>query len=381
MRKICAFIVGILLFIAAVFCFDRHLDSSISKNKEAVRNYRSYERFWSYDIQKQVIDENTLPIFGSSELVSLGDCQSYISSFLNSDDMNIVTIGGDYFQSLSHIMELGSIEDCLKTKKVALFLSPQWFEKGGISSDAFPQRFGEEHFLNFLANKRISDKNKEYVIDRTLELLKDSPIQLARVENYKKGYENKLGIYGMYSKLMSEFWELKDKYAVYKDLDSMEHNLPKVDLKNMDFTEMLNLAEEQGRVYCTNNDFGIHNQYWTDYVQEPFENGEVEKKEQAFTESIEYDDLTCFLDVAKELGIEVIVVSIPVNGAWYDYQGMLCDDYYKKVANLVKPYENVAFVDMTPYAHEKYFMHDVMHLGWKGWTRVNEALYREFTKE
>ena len=119
MKKLYAMIAGFLLFVIVVFGFDQHLDKQIMNNKEAVRNHRTYERFWSSETQKLVMDENTLPIFGSSELVSLEDYEENISSFLNSPDMNIVTIGGGYFQSLSHTMELGAIAENVESKKVA----------------------------------------------------------------------------------------------------------------------------------------------------------------------------------------------------------------------------------------------------------------------
>ena len=138
MKKLYAMIAGFLLFVIVVFGFDQYLDMQIMNNKGAVRNHRTYERFWSSETQKLVMDENTLPIFGSSELVSLEDCEENISSFLNSPDMNIVTIGGGYFQSLSHAMELGAISEEVESKKVALFLSPQWFEEMGVSKEAFP---------------------------------------------------------------------------------------------------------------------------------------------------------------------------------------------------------------------------------------------------
>lgn len=374
-------IAGFLLFVIVVFGFDQYLDMQIMNNKEAVRNHRTYERFWSSETQKLVMDENTLPIFGSSELVSLEDYEENISSFLNSPDMNIVTIGGGYFQSLSHTMELGAIAENVESKKVALFLSPQWFEEMGVSKEAFPERFGEENLLEFLANDRISDTNKTYVLDRVLTLLEDSSMQRRRVERYKKAYENKISVDRIYMEVMHNYWKLRGKYSVCRQIDEMSQNVPEVDLKHMDFKEMLLVAEKQGKNNCTNNDFGIYDEYWDTYVEERYKAGEVKEKAEFYVDSIEYEDLRCFLQVAKELGIDVILVSIPVNEAWYIFQGMLCDKYYENIEMISKEYNNVVLIDMTKYADEKYFLKDVMHLGWKGWVRVNEALYKEFKKE
>lgn len=381
MKKLYAMMAGFLLFVIVVLGFNQYLDIQIINHKEAIRNHRTYERFWSSETQKLVMDENTLPIFGSSELVSLDDYEENISNFLNSSDMNIVTIGAGDFQSLSHTMELGSIIESIESKKIALFLSPQWFNETGISQDSFPIRFGEENLLGFLRNERISDTNKKYVLDRVLSLLEKSPIQYARVERYKKAFENGISIDKIYMNVMQCFWKLRGKYSVFKQINEMKQDLPIVDLENMNFDMMLSMAEIQGKEACTNNEFGIYDEYWETYVEGVYERGEIEEKKEYFTESVEYEDLRCFLQVAKELDIDVILVSIPVNEKWYTFQGMLCDEYYKKVKMTTNEFDNVVFIDMTKYANEEYFLKDIMHLGWKGWVRINEVLYREFKKE
>lgn len=385
MKKLYATLAGMLLFIIAVLGFNHYLDIQIAGHAEIIKNHRTLERFWSCETQKLVMDENTLPVFGSSELVSLEDYSENVSNFLNSPDMNIVTIGEGYFQSLNHTMELGAISEGIESRKVALILSPQWFDRtDGISKEAFPSRFGEENLLEFLRNSKVSDADKRYVLDRTLSLLTDSPVQYARVERYKKAFENKVSLDGIYTDIMLSYWKLCGKYSVLKQIGEMDSELPAVDLEHMDFNEMLLLAEKQGEECCTNNDFGINDKYWDMHLKEAYESGETKKKTEAYevyTVSQEYEDLRCFLRVAEELDIEVILVSIPVNEAWYTFCGNLCDEYYENIRVISREFDHVILADMTEYADEKYFLKDIMHLGWKGWVRVNEALYREFKKE
>lgn len=380
MKRLYAVLGGILLFGILTVCFDKYLDNQITNHREVIRNHRTYERFWSSETQKLIMDENTLVIFGSSELVELRDYQETVSNFLNAPEMNVVTMGGGHFQSLSHAMELGAIADGMPSKKTALFLSPQWFQAEGVLQDAFPERFGEENLLGFLRNVNIGDANKQYVLGRTLDLLANSPTQYARVKKYQNAYSNKLSIDGIYMNIMHRYWKLWGKHSVVSQLDEMNYDLPSADLEHMDFGELLILAQEQGRASCTNNEFGIYDEYWDAYVKETYEKGEIKEKSEVYTESVEYEDLKCFLNVSEELGIEVILVSIPVNEKWYAFQGMLCNEYYGKVREVVKEYDNVIFLDMTKYAGEKYFLKDIMHLGWKGWARIGEALYDEFKK-
>lgn len=380
MKKIVGIVLGIVFFLISVFFYDAYLDSKIEDNTEAIRNHRTVERFMSREVAGLVMDKNTLPVFGSSELCPLKDYNKEVSSFINSDDMNIMTIGAGYFQSLGHTMTLGAIEEDIESRTVALFVSPQWFSSEGIGAEAFPSRFSEDHLLGFLENKEISRENKQYVLKRTETLLAASPVQQERIRRYADAYNNKISFNSLYKPIMSAFWKIKAKYGVYKQIGDMTSNLPEIDLKNLDWNDMMQLAEKQGNAACTNNDFGIYDEYWDMYVKATYEQGEVEEKRQMFTESVEYDDLKCFLDVAEELDIRVLLVSIPVNEKWYFYQGMLCDEYYGNIRKISKEYGNVELVDMTKYAGEKYFLKDIMHLGWKGWTRVNEELYKQFVK-
>lgn len=381
MKKLFSVIAGIGVFVLIICGFKLHMNAAIEMHAAGVRNHRTYERFWSRDAQKHIIEDDTLVVFGSSELVPLSDMDENISSFLNGDDMNIVTMGSGNFQSLSHTMTLGAISDYISAKKVALFLSPQWFVQNGVDAAAFPARMSEDELLGFLNNSKISDEHKDYVLDRAVALLEGSPAQLKRVQRYQNAHRNKLTLDTIYFKVMNQYWRFRSEFEIYKQLDEVNDDVPVYNLSKMDFEKILQKAELQGKKACTNNDFGINDEYWNTYAKEKFDEGEILEKSQVFTESIEYSDLDCFLDVAKELGIEVLLVCIPVNERWYTYKGLLCDEYYHKIANVVADHENVTFIDMSEYAGEKYFLKDVMHLGWKGWTRINERLYQEFTKQ
>lgn len=380
MKRIAGIVLGIVLFLISVFFYDAYLDSKITENKETVRNHRTVERFMSREVAGLVMDENTLPIFGSSELCPLKDYNTEVSSFINSHDMNIMTIGGGYFQTLSHTMALGAIEEDIESRTVALFISPQWFGTDGIGAEAFASRFSEDELLGFLENKKISKEKKQYVLNRATALLASSPVQQGRVKKYADSCNNIISANTLYRSVMSAFWKVKAKYNVVKQIDDMSFNLPEVDLENMDWESMLQLAEKQGEEACTNNDFGIYDEYWDTYVKDTYEQGEVTEKCQIFTESVEYDDLRCFLDVAKELEIRVLLVSVPVNEKWYSYQGMLCDQYYRNIYSISQEYSNVELIDMTVYENEKYFLKDIMHLGWKGWAMINEELYKRFAE-
>lgn len=381
MKKLCAFFAGVLMFIGVVVGFKFHMDKVISDNKIGVREYRSYERYNSSEICDLIIDPNSLVILGSSELAPITDYNEAVGSFLNGEEMNIVTYGGGYFQSLSHAIEMASIDGNVPSKKIVLSLSPQWFTPEGCSPDAFSSRMSENMLLHLIYNKDISDADKEYVLQRVMTMLTNSQTQLARIQKYYNAYKQPFSLDGIYMAIMNIFWDYRAEYEVYKQVPYTNSNIPSYDLSSIDFQEILTLAEEQGKASCTNNTFGIYNEYWDTYVKETYEQGEVLEKQQVFTESVEYDDLRCFLNIARDLGYKVFVVHNPVNGRWYKFQGQLCDVYYENIRQILAEYNNVVLIDMTIYEDELYFLKDIMHLGWKGWARVNEELYSAFIEE
>ena len=48
--------------------------------------------------------------------------------------------------------------------------------------------------------------------------------------------------------------------------------------------------------------------------------------------------------------------------------------YYENVRQIAAEYENVTLLDLTGYEYEPYFLCDTMHLGWKGWLAVDNAI-------
>lgn len=101
----------------------------------------------------------------------------------------------------------------------------------------------------------------------------------------------------------------------------------------------------------------------------------------SYVESPEYDDFRLFLDVCKELNIEPLIISAPVNGRWYDYAEFSKADrntYYQNIRDICREY-NVKLADFSQKEYEIYFLRDIMHLGWKGWLYHCQVQYMSFT--
>ena len=83
-----------------------------------------------------------------------------------------------------------------------------------------------------------------------------------------------------------------------------------------------------------------------------------------------------FLEIAKDLGVEVLVTVFPVNGKWFDYTGFTSErrkQTYTKILEITKPY-NIEVYDASQLEYEEDYMYDPIHIGVKGWINLQKRL-------
>ena len=133
----------------------------------------------------------------------------------------------------------------------------------------------------------------------------------------------------------------------------------------------------------TNNDFGMLNDYYTTYIGSRLERQANQDASLDYSVSKEYDDLRLLLEVCRQKGIQPLFIHVPLHGQWSDYTGFTAErrqQYYDNVRAIVEEY-GVQMLDLTGYEYEPYFMCDVMHLGWKGWLEVDQALVQYYNQD
>ena len=131
-----------------------------------------------------------------------------------------------------------------------------------------------------------------------------------------------------------------------------------------------------------NNPFGMEDKAFEINYSDKVDKLKDFKKDVNFQDSAEYDDYKLFLEIAKELGVEVKVILFPVNGKWYDHIGILKetrDKYYEKMKTIAKEY-GASVWDLSDKEYDSYYMHDGIHPGWKSWVETNKMLYDYFFK-
>jgi len=388
-KKIYAIGIALAVALCCIIAVDGLVKNRLRSRVEQSTYFNMDSRNSCDNIMDDIITENSIVVLGSSEL-SASDDLAYPPVLFNygHSDFNMVLVGRGYMQSLQHAIDVGAFQNNIKNGKIVLIVSPQWFTASHISSEVFASRFDESMFVEFLRNDDISKKTKEAISNRINSLLESDPAELKRVRKYEDIYlyHNLNPVLWAEMSTYNLFREAKRRFELMRDTNKLNNpiNYEKyVHVEEIDFFSLLKQAEEIGKEQCTNNEYGVYDDYFTKYIQEDYDSLKDLAVGASYATSIEYDDFRLFLDVCKETEIDPLIVNIPVNGRWYDYTGFPLSDreqYYQNIRNICEEYD-VEIADFSDKEYEMYFLKDIMHLGWKGWVYLDEAVYRFYKGE
>lgn len=390
MKRLAALSIAIILFLGFIFGYNSYLTYRIENS-----NYKSYYdlNLYKYESKQNIenlLKENVIPVFGSSELSSAkGDAYPATLFKKGNSDFNMFFIGRGNEQSLLQAINLGAYADKVKSKKAVLIISPQWFTNPNTTPDIFSSRFKEAVYLEFLKNKNISVETKEKIANRTELLLESDQSQLNRISKYHDFYiRSEFQFFDLvYKKVYDSFIQLKSNHRYWNYIKNIsittENSDNFVKVGEIDFEALKKKAVADGKKECTNNNLYIYNDYYTTYIEPNLQSYKNNNINASYCTSEEYDDLKLFLDVCKENNIKVMLISVPIHGKWYDYTGFPKADreqYYQNIRDIAKNY-NVKLTDFSKDEYTPYFLADIMHLGWKGWAEVSESIYKFYKQD
>lgn len=392
MRKFRYLLVPLIVVIISIFV----VNSMYTKKCEKVLNeknivsikheYNNILRDRGGVLKDKMCKDGDLLLLGSSELgVNIGQNPINMFPFYGAE-YEASIYGRAHTQSLQQSSILNSIDSLNPDTKVALIVSLQWFQNTeGLTGDEYSVNFSEYQFYKMLKNNNISKKNKMYYAKRNYELLR-------KTEEYKEET-----IYaGLYSQdnflsktaltMLKPYYEfkfhllkIKDKIQTYKGLN----NLPlkkNITIKNVDWEKEYKNAEAEGVKYASNNPLYVDNVYYNKYLKDKYSELKESQRKVDILRSKEFQDYEYFLDIADELGIKPLVIIMPVLGDYYDYVGINKDErreYYNNLEELSKE-KGFTVLNLQDKEYERYYLKDVMHLGWKGWLDIDEKIYKYF---
>ena len=384
MIKLKAFLLSLVLVIATLALLNvtyvKKIDDYYKVNDNSIRYSTSYEKYKSRDILTSNITPNTLVLMGSSELVATINQDYHPNKIFNYNDFNIMQIGTSYSQNIIQATTLGSIEGSMSKRKVAIVESIQWFEKGGTQQDAFLNKASQNHIFHMLENEKISKETKEKLINRIIEITKGNKQQNDIYKKYKSYFIDGKGTI-VDKKLMElddAIYSFKLKRKFYENHAKADYPLLGDKTPDYNWEQMTDQFVAEVKKKTDNNDYAVDNKYYNTYLRDRYASLKDAYKDLNYLESPEYSDMELFLTVAKELGIEVEVIILPVNGKWNDYTGVsreMREETYKKIENVAKSHGAIV-LNYGNREYEDYFLFDVMHVGVKGWMEVEKELYK-----
>jgi D-alanyl-lipoteichoic acid biosynthesis protein DltD len=391
-RKIICILFPIVIGIITVI----YLNSFLDKNTQAMLEkkdlqeiniaYGSMYKDRGVIYNEYLMKNDYLSLQGSSEFV-VPVSQLPTKMFPAKGMEKVVTNGRAYFQTINHTELLGSENNENKDAKIALFLSIQWFcDEGGIEPKNFQANFAPVQFYKYLANPEISDKNKKTYATRVNDLLEGNT-QFAAEKIYSKlyisdGLGSKIvkGLLAPYFICREKMVELKDKGLLYRRLELLNDKKPATELKEINWEEEEKKAEEEAKTKETNNDFFVDDNYYNKYLRDNLKAHKDSKKNINLMKSKEFEDYELYLDTCIDLGVKPYIILIPTNGRWYDHTGMTKEtrDNFYDTAQKIAEEKGFEVLNLKDEEYTPYFMYDIMHLGWKGWIKVEEGLYKHY---
>ncbi|MDD2587720.1 MAG: D-alanyl-lipoteichoic acid biosynthesis protein DltD [Atopobiaceae bacterium] len=307
--------------------------------------------------------------------------------------LDMWVIGEGYNQSLWHSIAFGAYAGALDdtdpggiyadgSRKAVFIVSPQWFYEGGVPANASRSLFSYNLWHGFCANPRVSADSVAYARQRLLDLGVDSTKVWA-------------GTHNMVTDTLNDVYlQAKEDYDVRKLLvdvrASKGDEIPSAKVGATgcegapDWDALWQQALADGEAHCTTNSFYIDDEVWNREDAKPYSAGTLRNylSKRTFLKAPTEDaDLDHALTVAGEVGLELLVVLLPVGGPWYDYEGFPNDDRdqrYALVRDTVSAH-GTQLCDLSGYEYEPFFTCDGTHLGWTGWVAAEKAIY-EFAK-
>lgn len=379
-------LVGILTFVLLNFWLDKQLKNMLN-TKDLTEINVEYGNIYKDKgvVYNNYIDETgDIILQGTSELnVKVEQAPAYFFPIKGLN--NVISMGRQGEQSLSQLSMIGSHGHNKNDRRVGLIVSLQWFcNKKGIEQSNFQGNFSPIQFYDLLNNNKISNNNKEKYTERVNCLLTDS-VQYLPERIYSNIYSNKSNMYRLLNLMFKPYFIcrqnmviIKDKGLLYKKLIDLPEK-KYTEVKNIDWDKQYKIAEEQGKAMITNNELMVCDDYYIENKPK-MESYKKIMKNTDLMDSKEYDDYKLFLDICNDMDIKPYIILMPTNGKWYDYLGLSKekrDEFFNKVEEITKE-KGFEVLNLKDEEYTEYFMYDGTHLGWKGWLKVNEELYKHF---
>jgi D-alanine transfer protein len=320
--------------------------------------------------------DTSMLVFGSSELSTPAKTVPQVPTVVfgtRTTDLDLIYVGEAYNQSLWQAMAAAAYEPSVTNKKVVLIVSPTWFEDDGLDNDTFKLRFSYQLYRAFCENPKVSESSRNYLATRLAEQGIDTMTIQAGQRKGLTGYLNDAVLNAIEDmQIRNDLRDVRTRGISQTDASSDALQTT----SDIDFDELYEEAITDAEEACTTNDWGMDDAFYEKNIEGKLERLTGTQVDETFSYEKEYNDLSFFLKVCSEVGLEPLVVISPVHGEFYDLVGTTAENRqqcYSRIKQICEAHE-VDYADFSSKEYENYFLHDIVHFGWTGWVAVEEAI-------
>ncbi|MEY8661821.1 D-alanyl-lipoteichoic acid biosynthesis protein DltD [Ligilactobacillus faecis] len=331
-------------------------------------------------VKQKAFEENYVPFFGSSELSRMD--AFHPASLAERYDRNYrpFLLGGPGSTSLAQFYGMQGSLAQLKGKKAVMIISPQWFVKQGTNPAAFSLYYSNLETVSWL--KHVNDgKMDRFAAERLLAMptIQNDHILKKAVLQVKDGQK--------LSSSMQTYIDLKYNQLKHEDqlfstlaLKDNTEKIAKVAAKlpaTYDQAKLDALAYQMGAKKTNNNPFDIDDRFFDKNLRDKYFKLKNKQSSYNYVSSPEYSDFELVLNQFAENNMNVMFVIPPVNEKWSNYTGLsreMLQACTEKIKYQLRSQGFTNIVDLSKDGGERYFMQDTIHLGWRGWLKMDQAV-------
>jgi D-alanine transfer protein len=323
------------------------------------------------------LETGKIVVFGSSELVLYPNQKFLPQNFFNNDlNLPLRVQGNEGQQDFVIMAQLAACDNDVvrQNARVVVLLSPSWFT--GASDNGLTMPKFLEYMYSGMMNKlyfqsETDDKYKNLVSDyiqKNISLIKDPNfIYKFPLDTLEDNYlDNEI------KKNIIEAFDSKDinpEVVTYVE--------PKLDY------DSLKIEANKVALSTSNNIYGIHNEYYTTYIQPEIQKGNFPfyiTVPPSLGENQEYQDLLVLLDFLKSYKIKPLFVMQNLNPYVFAKNRETANELMSNIKSKVLEH-GFEYLDMWSYKNEDYqigSMTDIVHMGELGWITVDKKIIDYF---
>ncbi|WEV51112.1 D-alanyl-lipoteichoic acid biosynthesis protein DltD [Lactobacillus sp. ESL0731] len=331
-------------------------------------------------MKQNAFDEGYVPFYGSSELSRMDPLHPSVLAEKYHRNYRPFLLGGPGSQSLAQFLGMQGTAQQLKSKKAVVIISPQWFTKKGQDPNAFTLYYSPLQACNFLLGIKKSTVTNRYAAKRFLQMpevkgeIKSGMRKVAQGQRLSSTQrfilENQRRMLNTEDKFFSTF-QLRDRIQKIRDRAKL---LP----KQYSVAGLEQVADEQAARHTNSNTFGINNSFYrTRLDKKNLRKLKNSQRKFDYTKSAEYSDFELMLQQFAKQHTNVLFIIPPINHKWASYTGLSQKMYQRSVSKIKYQLASQGFAnveDLSKRGGQQYFMEDTIHLGWRGWVAVDQAV-------